>query len=163
MNNQTLTKPNIKYIQGDRSLLDAVKPLWEELNLYHCSRSEHFKSHYRAMTFEKRKTAILKKIVAGGELRVDLAVDEATCKGVGYIISSVNAELAGEIESVYVDDAYRQMGVGGTLMQNALAWMDQKGAVEKIVEVSVGNEVAWGFYARFGFKPRKTVLKQIKE
>jgi ribosomal protein S18 acetylase RimI-like enzyme len=163
MSKQTGAQPKIKYISGDQSLLDTVKPLWEELNIYHCKRSEHFKSHYKAMTFEKRKAAILKKAVDGGELRVDLAVDEASGKGVGYIISSVSGEKVGELDSVYVDDAYRRMGVGGTLMQTALAWMDQKGAVEKLVEVSVGNEVAWGFYGRFGFKPRKTVLKQTEE
>ena len=163
MNQQTGAQPKIKYINGDQSLLDTVKPLWEELNIYHCSRSEHFKSHYKAMTFEKRKAVIIKKAVNGGELRVDLAFDKATGKGVGYIISSVSGEKGGELESVYVDDAYRHMGVGGTLMRAALAWMDQKGAVEKVVEVSVGNEVAWGFYGKFGFKPRKTVLKQTDE
>ena len=155
-------QPKIKYTHGDQSLLDTVKPLWLELNIYHCSRSEHFKSSYRAMTFEKRKADLLKKAV-GGEMRVDLAVDEATGKGAGYVVSSVSAEKVGEIESVYVNDAYRRMGVGDRLMRSALAWMDQKGAVEKLVEVSVGNEVAWGFYGRFGFKPRKTVLKQTEE
>jgi diamine N-acetyltransferase len=163
MNKQTGAQPKIKYINGDQSLLDMVEPLWEELNIYHCSRSEHFKSYYKAMTFEKRKATILKKLVDGGELRVDLAVDEAAGKEIGYIISSVSDEKVGELESVYVDDAYRRLGVGGSLMRAALAWMDQKGAVEKLVEVSFGNEAAWGFYGRFGFKPRKTVLKQTDE
>jgi ribosomal protein S18 acetylase RimI-like enzyme len=162
MSKQTASNAKIKYINGDQSLLDTVKPLWEELNIYHCKRSEHFKSHYRAMTFEKRKAAIPNKTVDGGELRVDLAVDEATGKGAGYVVSSISAEKVGEIESVYVNDVYRRMGVGDRLMRSALAWLDQKGAVEKIVEVSVGNEVAWGFYGRFGFKPRKTVLKQTE-
>jgi diamine N-acetyltransferase len=162
MNKHTDAQPKIKYISGDQALLDTVKPLWEELNIYHCKRSEHFKSHYKAMTFEKRKTEILKK-TSGSELRVDLAFDEATDKGVGYIISSVNPEKVGELESVYVGDAYRHMGVGGTLMRAALSWLDQKGAVEKLVEVSVGNEAAWGFYGKYGFKPRKTVLKQTDE
>jgi hypothetical protein len=35
--------------------------------------------------------------------------------------------------------------------------------VEKVVEVSVGNESAWGFYGRYGFLPRKTLLKQVKK
>jgi ribosomal protein S18 acetylase RimI-like enzyme len=160
MKKKTNAQPKIKYTSGDQLLLDTVKPLWEELNNHHCSCSEHFKSHYRAMTFEKRKTAILKKTINGGELRVDFAVDEVTGKGVGYIVSSINAEGTGEIESVYVDGVYRRIGVGGMLMRNALAWMTQKGVVEKIVEVSVGNEAAWGFYGKFGFMPRKTVLKQ---
>lgn len=159
MNTQKDAKPKIKYTYGDQSLLDTVKPLWLELNLYHCRRSEYFKSHYEAMTFEKRKFDLLKKAV-GGEMRIDLAFDEATGKAVGYVVSSVSVEKIGEIESVYVNDSYRRMCVGESLMRSALIWMDKKGAVEKIVEVSVGNEVAWGFYGRFGFKPRKTVLQQ---
>lgn len=136
--------------------------MWEKLNLYHCDRSEHFKPHYRAMTFEKRKTAMLRK-VGCGEMRVDMAVDEATGNSVGYIVSTIGSDNVGEIQSVYVNAAYRRMGIGATLMRSALAWMDEKAVAEKVVEVSVGNETAWEFYGQFGFKPRLTLLKQVKK
>jgi diamine N-acetyltransferase len=55
------------------------------------------------------------------------------------------------------------MNIGETLVEDALAWMDECGAVEKVVEVSVGNESVWAFYGRFGFLPRKTLLKQVKK
>jgi ribosomal protein S18 acetylase RimI-like enzyme len=48
-------------------------------------------------------------------------------------------------------------------MQKALIWLEQNGAVEKIVEVATGNERAWGFYVRYGFLPRKTMLKQVRK
>ncbi len=96
-------------------------------------------------------------------MHVALAIDEVTGQKVGYIVSSIDEEKIGEIESVIVDLAYRGNGVGGTLMRDTLAWMDANGAVEKIVEVSVGNEKAFGFYSKFGFCPRKTILKQVKE
>jgi ribosomal protein S18 acetylase RimI-like enzyme len=41
--------------------------------------------------------------------------------------------------------------------------MDKEGAAEKIVEVGAGNEQAWGFYEKYGFLPRKTVLKQVNK
>jgi hypothetical protein len=41
--------------------------------------------------------------------------------------------------------------------------MDKEGAAAKIVEVVAGNEQAFGFYARYGFLPRKTVLKQVEK
>jgi ribosomal protein S18 acetylase RimI-like enzyme len=154
--------PKIKYVHGDQAMLNEVKDMWEELNLYHCERSEHFKSHYRAMTFEKRKATLLRK-VGCGEMRVDMAVDEATGQRVGYIVSTVNCENVGEIQSVYVDIAYRRLGIGGALMRKARSWMEEKAVSEKVVEVSVGNETAWGFYGQFGFKPRLTLLKQVKE
>lgn len=156
------SKPKIKYIHGDQTILDDIKGLWEALNMYHCDRSQNFKPHYKAMTFEKRKATLLKN-AEGGEMRVDIAVAKATGKGIGYIVTTINAEHFGELQSVYVETDYRRMGVGGTLMQKALAWMDQQGAVEKTVEVSYGNEGAWGFYSRFGFMPRLTLLKQLKK
>lgn len=151
----------IRYLHGDQALLSQVKPLWLQLNMYHCTRSKHFKEHYKLMTFENRCKGLVEKAV-GGQLHVDLAIDEATGLDIGYVISTINAQKVGEVESVYVEAAYRCNGVGDQLMRNALAWMDQNGVVSKQVEVSVGNEVAWSFYRRFGFLPRKTLLKQKK-
>jgi len=156
---ETLTdKPKICYTQGNHDVLDQIKLLWIDLNQYHCQRSLNFKDHYNDMTFEKRRAYLIKK-AQRGVLHVDLAFDKATGETVGYLVSSV-VEKTGEIESVFVHAKYRHMGVGGSLMQNALAWMEQQGATSKIVEVSVGNEGAFGFYGRFGFLPRKTVLQQ---
>jgi diamine N-acetyltransferase len=155
-------KPQINYAQGDQKVLDQVRAMWEELNRYHCERSQHFKQHYLEMTWQKRRYTLLKKAV-GGMLLVEVASDEFAGQKVGYAISSINDEKTGELESLYVDAAYRGSGIGDRLMQDALKWMDINGAVSKQVEVSVGNEVAWGFYGRFGFKPRKTMLKQIEK
>jgi ribosomal protein S18 acetylase RimI-like enzyme len=135
--------------------------MWEELNRYHCDRSQHFKEHYLAMTWQKRKYTLLKKTV-GGAMQVEIAVEETSGRKVGYIVSTVNSEKIGEVESIYVNENYRGMGIGDQLMRDALDWMGQTGAISKQVEVSVGNEVAWGFYGGYGFLPRKTLLKQVK-
>jgi diamine N-acetyltransferase len=161
MAKQTVQKPKIKYISGDESKLDEIKSLWETLNQYHLKLSPHFKQYYQEMTFPKRKFQFLKKAVEG-QLRVDLAVDEASNQTVGYCVTSLNREKSGAIESIFVSDAYRNMEIGDALIKIALKWLDQKGAVDKIVEVGSGNEAVFGFYARYGFLPRKTMLKQIK-
>jgi len=152
----------IRYIHGDQILLDQIKLLWEELNEHHCQHSPNFKDHYNRMTFEKRKSDLLKKSLLG-EMRVDLAVDETSGCAVGYCVSSLIGEKIGEIESIFVNIEYRGLGIGDSLIKNALSWMDKEGATEKIVEVGDGNEQAFGFYARYGFLPRKTVLKQVKK
>ncbi len=152
-------KPKIKYIHGDQTMLDQVEDMWEELNSYHCKRSKHFKEHYLQMTWQKRKNTILKK-ATGGEIHIELAIDESSMRSIGYVISSINTEKTGEVESVYVESAFRHMGVGDALMENSLQWMDKNGTTSKQVEVSVGNESAWKFYRRFKFLPRKTTLKQ---
>ena len=143
-------------------MLDKIKPLWEELNKHHFRHSSNFKDDYNQMNFEKRKSDLLKKSLSC-KMRVDLADDEATGCTVGYCVSSLNGEKTGEIESIFVKVDYRGLGVGDSLIKNTLFWMDKECAVAKIVEVGDGNEQAFGFYSRYGFLHRKTVLKQVKK
>jgi ribosomal protein S18 acetylase RimI-like enzyme len=162
MAEKSSNKPRIKYLSGDQKMLDQVRAMWEELNRYHCDRSQHFKEHYLAMTWQKRKYTLLKKAVDGA-MQVEIAVEEPSDCKVGYVVSTVNSEKTGELESIYIKEAYRGLGIGDQLMRDALDWMDQNGVISKQVEVSVGNEVAWGFYGGYGFLPRKTLLKQVKK
>jgi diamine N-acetyltransferase len=161
MKGKIVQKPKIKYIHGDEGRLDEIKTLWENLNQYHLNLSPNFKQYYREMTFPKRKVQLLKRAV-DGQLHVDLAMDETSNQTVGYCVSSLNREKSGAIESIFVAPTYRNIRIGDALMKNALKWLDQNGAVEKIVEVGAGNEQVFGFYARYGFLPRKTMLKQVK-
>jgi ribosomal protein S18 acetylase RimI-like enzyme len=143
-------KANIEYVSGNETLLDSIRLLWEGLNQHHFDLSPYFKQYYADMNFEKRKVALLKK-AASGELRVDVAIDTVTRQNVGYCTSSVDKEKTGEIESIFVASNYRGLGIGDTLMKNALTWMDKNGAVAKIVEVAVGNEQVLRFYNRLAF------------
>jgi diamine N-acetyltransferase len=152
---------NITYLSGDECLLDKIQPLWEQLNKHHLQLSPNFKQYYLGMTFQKRKAQLLKKAVEG-QIRVDLALDEPSNQTMGYCVSSINKEKSGAIESIFVVKAYRNIGIGDALMKKALNWLDHNGALEKIVEVGSGNEAVFGFYSRYGFMPRKTMLKQVK-
>jgi ribosomal protein S18 acetylase RimI-like enzyme len=162
MAKQPANKPKIKFTYGDEGVLDEIQVLWENLNQHHMLMSPYFKQHYKEMTFKQRKTELRKK-AKQAKMRVDLAVDKATKQAVGYIVCTLDKTKTGEIDSVFVNPAFRGLGVGDALMKRALVWLDKKGAVAKIVEVGVGNEQALGFYSRYGFYPRKTVLKQVKD
>jgi len=153
--------PKICYIHGDQQLLGSIALLWKELNQHHLNLSKDFKQYYQQLTFEKRKTSLLEKM-KGGKIRVDIAVDHETGQNVGYCVSSISQCKSGEIESIFVAVSYRGLGVGDSLLRKALEWMDEEGAESKVVEVGAGNEEAFGFYARYSFLPRKTVLKQIQ-
>ncbi|XHH08228.1 MAG: GNAT family N-acetyltransferase [Candidatus Bathyarchaeia archaeon] len=162
MQGTSTKKPKIKYTQGNQTLLDEIKPLWEGLNEHNLLLSPFFKQHYQSFTFEIRKAELRKK-ACQNKMRIDFATDKATTQHVGYLVSSINKEKTGEIDSIFVSPSYRGFGIGDALMKRALAWMDKKGVAAKIVEISVGNEQTLGFYSRYGFYPRKTLLKQIKE
>jgi ribosomal protein S18 acetylase RimI-like enzyme len=140
-------------------VLDTIALLWDALNQHHLRLSKDFKQHYSELTFEKRKDDLLHK-AANAELRIDVAVDEASGQNVGYCVSSFDKSKIGEIESIFVNENYRGLGIGDALMKKALAWMDGKCAEKKVVAVAAGNEQAIGFYGRYGFVHRKTVLEQ---
>lgn len=82
---------------------------------------------------------------------------------IGYCISSIDQKHIGEIESIFVDEEFRHQGFGHHLMQKALAWMEKEQVKSKIVGVVYGNESAFPFYARYGFFPSATILRQKKD
>ena len=161
MKHQNNQKTTITYRSGNESLLDDIQALWEGLNRHHRDAAVNFKAHYESNTFAMCKKNLLTK-AKNGQLRIEIAVDQKTARNVGYCISRVEFSGDAEMESLYVQDDYRGLGLGETLLGNAIAWMDEMGAHTKSVSVAVGNEQAFRFYERFGFYPRKTVLEQIK-
>ena len=151
----------IIYRIDDEAMLDEIRELWEALNQHHGQVSEKFKSHYENFSFESRKRTLLLK-AKNGRLRIEVAVDQESMKNVGYCVSRIEFSGDAEMESLYVEENYRGLGIGELLLRNAINWMDEMGAHTKTVSVAVGNEKAFGFYQRFGFYPRKTQLEQIK-
>ena len=152
---------NIDYIQTDASEIDAIKPLWEQLVRHHKARSTNFKDIYDRFTFEKRKADLLNKS-REGYLRIDLAKDRDTDLYIGYCVSTLNHGNEGEIDSIFIEQAYRSTGIGSVFMERALAWMDDHHVEVKRVAVAVGNESAFGFYSKYGFLPRQVLLEQKK-
>ena len=149
----------INYITGSVELLDTVGPLWEKLNAHHAERSPYFVFGHLQLTYAERK-AYFQTLAQSAELRVDLAHDSETGHYVGYCVSAITAE-AGVVESIFTEADYRGQGIGDMLLQQALNWMDAYNVPIKRVNVAVGNEEAFGFYAQYGFRPRHTVLQQV--
>ncbi len=148
----------IRYEEGGAETLDLIGPLWEELNEHHRLLSPHFADAIARMTFAARRESLVAK-AARGRLRLDLARcdhDELA----GYCVSSIEPPGIGEIESLYVRPAYRRRKIGDGLMKRALAWMDEHQIQTRNIGVAAGNDQAFAFYARYGFHPRCTILRQ---
>jgi ribosomal protein S18 acetylase RimI-like enzyme len=148
----------VEYVLTDASALESLRPLWNQLNEYHIKRSRFFRTHYEQWTFDDRK-AYFEGLARIGSIRVEIARDPALGWDVGYCVSSLSRENHGEIESVFVIEAYRNRSVGSTLVARALLWMEDLGAVRVRVSVANGNEPALEFYRKSGFRPRMTVLE----
>ena len=141
--------------------LGRIEPLWEGLAAHHVAQARAvapaFLDEMGGKTFAARRAELLEKN-RDRALRVELAVDGATGVPVGYCVSSAAPNSAGEVESVYVDEAYRGRGIGSALLEHASTWMDGVGVTEQAVLVFAGNDGTLPFYARHGFLPRFCVL-----
>ncbi|HMK46952.1 MAG TPA: GNAT family N-acetyltransferase [Methanocella sp.] len=146
----------VTYLELGPESIDLIKPLWEQLNEHHLVRSTNFRQHYEHMTFDTRKTDLLKK----ERLHVILAILNSA--PVGYCVCTITGDT-GEIDSIFVHNTYRHSGIGEGLMLRAIGRLRADGTKKKIVAVAAGNEAAIPFYESFGFLPRMTILQLAED
>jgi ribosomal protein S18 acetylase RimI-like enzyme len=152
-----ISNNEIKYITGDETIIDDVGELWGELNRVHFEKALDFKHHYESFTFCDRKRLLLSHANRGKMFVVVACHNDAK---VGYCISSVT-DGVGEIDSIYIKPDYRGNRIGDKLVEKALAWIALNNARKCIVKVVIGNEDVFGFYSKYGFKPRLTELELL--
>jgi len=138
----------------DKEQIDAIKPLWESLNKHHENRSIHFKKRFQQFSFETRKTAFLNK----EEIYILIAKDKE--KLIGYCISG-KTHQQGEIESLFVESTYRNVGIGKQFIRDAIKWLENQNVDEIILKVAAGNEQVVDFYRNFGFEISTLKLKMM--
>jgi ribosomal protein S18 acetylase RimI-like enzyme len=116
-----------------------------------------WKEFFDSFSFDVRSRSLTRP---GLSIRIDVARDSATSELIGYCICSVDDQMRGELESIYVEREYRSGGVGERLARCGLEWIDAQGADQVTIVVAVGNEDALPFYERLGFTPRTYRLKR---
>lgn len=153
----SFNKKTIDYIEGGKELLEFVEPLWKKLNDHHMQNSIHFKEKFKKFSFKDRREVIEKS--EDKQVLITLAKDIIKDKYIGYVIASISKESIGEIDSIYIEDDYRGLKIGDTLMKNSLDWIRNNGVIRIKIGVASGNEEAFKFYARYGFFTRTTILE----
>ncbi|MBP1615875.1 MAG: hypothetical protein H6Q14_389 [Bacteroidetes bacterium] len=150
---------HIKWLENEE--IDLIRPLWEKLNLLHLDLSPNFKKRFQEANWEKRKRKLIEK---SSEILIETIVDGVDAI-VGYCISTVdgvNSQI-GEIDSICIDEAYREYGLGKLLVNNAIDWLIEKGTTEQKLLVGVGNERVLDFYKQFDFLPLHIVLQRVEK
>ncbi len=152
---------NLLFKRGSINDLDQIEPLWKKLIQHHFELSDNFKISIKNVTWEYRKSVLLNK---SKEVLLDYVLDE-TNSIVGYCISTIDKDdgKIGEIDSLFVDKAYRNFGVGKTLMNKAMEWLALKETETQRLSVGVGNEDVLSFYKQFDFYPRSIKLERMKK
>jgi GNAT superfamily N-acetyltransferase len=148
---------SIEYVEMGEAGLECIAPLWKKLNAMHTGQGSAFSEIYRKKKFDERAGEIITK-VKGKTLLVHVAKDTGTGEIVGYCVS-IAGNGEGEVESLYVDERYRALGIGDVFMKRAISWMDTFSVHTKKIIVYAGNEGVLKFYQRYGFRPRHIVLE----
>lgn len=81
---------------------------------------------------------------------------------IGYLILAFNWDIEEEglkvqVTDFYVDQKFRRRGIGGELMQKAIAFAKRKGARRVILISNIHNRQAHSFYKRHGFEKKDGV------
>ena len=153
MTTNTVSSEDSREIIKELSLdqADQIEPLWQQLNTLHHRKSVHFKDHFAGFTFSDR----LEQLHTRDGVTIFLALVDT--KKVGYCLSSIHGDT-GEIDSIYIEEPWRNSGIGEHLVHKALQWFKTNGIHQFTVSVAYGNEEAIPFYKKFGFKPRYLVM-----
>jgi GNAT superfamily N-acetyltransferase len=76
-----------------------------------------------------------------------------------FDLSSVSKNNVGCLSQFYIKDGYRQYGIGSTLFNMSMEWLQQFEEVEDyFIYVSNGNDDALEFYKRKGFSVSHDIL-----
>jgi len=72
---------------------------------------------------------------------------------------SMRRERLAVLESLRVDPAFRERGIGGLLIRYFLDWAREHDALRASVTAFAANEGAQRLYARYGFTPMSIVMR----
>jgi GNAT superfamily N-acetyltransferase len=131
----------------------------------HAQKSRHFAEHFTTANFSDRKRVFEQKARTGSLLVVLAMVgpDEIA----GYTVCSICEELSdlgtckvGEIDSMFILESYRRLGIGRKFLVRSMQWFEQNCAEKVIALVAVGNEEVLEFYERAGLLPRAILLQR---
>jgi ribosomal protein S18 acetylase RimI-like enzyme len=146
---------------GGPELLHRIGPLWRDLRAHHAALAPLWRDGLLAATFDGREAELLGKSAAGGgELLVLLAsVGE---RPIGYCVCTLTATGDGEVDSLYVDPAFRRRGVARELMSRAMDWLHGHSPTSIVVDVLACNDEARRLYERYGFHARTLRMRYVQ-
>ena len=149
----------IEYKRLTTNELSQIRVLWEKLNRIHLNDSIYFKEHYTHFSFGERISGWIKLQEKNFHL---LIAETSDFIPIGYCISTIDANRGGEIDSLFIDAAFRMQGIGKILLEKSMEWLQNNQCKPIRLNVSYGHENVMEFYQHFGFYPRLTTLELIK-
>ncbi len=148
----------IEYSEISRDEIFLIENLWINLNRFHSEISPFFAEEYAQKNFSDRKNELLKK-AEEGILKILIAKDKETGVIAGYCICSVIQDR-GEIDSIFVEEAWRKHNIGKEFLEKADAFFRMKAVKKQILSVYAGNEAVLPFYKKHDYYPKYIIMEK---
>lgn len=150
--------PELTIERANSDDIDAVTELWVRLAR---GQREH-DSFIRAEP--NRET--MRETLAAYQVADGLLVARADDRVVGFASYSIERgtldldSTRGTLSNLYVEPAYREQGIGTTLLETAADELAAKGAAVLTIEVMADNEAARRFYREQGYESYRVAMKR---
>jgi diamine N-acetyltransferase len=151
---------SFQFKAGSSDLLGSCGTLWELFINNQSQNAEKMSVGVEEYIRHLRDEGLVQK-TRDGKLHVQLVFVNAESNPIAFCISSLTKESVGEVEVLFVLESYQGNKLGKQLFENALVWLEQEGAIEQRLAVSVGNEKVFNFYAKYGFLPGYSTLFRV--
>lgn len=142
-------KNDVILVRYSKEEISLLKDLWIELNNYHIPVVTTFKERFRNVSFENH----LNYLIRYKTLFAYVATEKE--ERIGFVIVFALGDTA-EIDSIYVKEGYRHLGIGNMLIKNALKELIGN-YKEIVIKVAEGNEQP--FHSSNHFKKRYTLYQ----
>ena len=104
------------------------------------------------------------------ETQLVLVAETDTGKLIGFLEASIrpfvedcHSDHVGYLEGWYVDDAYRQSGIGRILVQFAENWARKKGCEEMASDSEIGNDLSLKAHLKLGYEETSRLVHLRKD
>ncbi|MED1205768.1 GNAT family N-acetyltransferase [Heyndrickxia acidicola] len=164
---------NLTYEVLSEKEMEACRDLCNELMVFQKSKAFIKPELFDGMNFDTRMVPSIKNAAHNY-----IVVVKDAGKTVGYVYSNISpkktysnefatffdpttvaTEMVGCLSQFYIQEEYRQYGVGSVLFKMAMEWLQQFDDVQDyFIFVSNGNDNALEFYKRKGFSVSHDIL-----
>jgi aminoglycoside 6'-N-acetyltransferase I len=118
---------------------------------------------------EEHKTE-MRDIFEHIETQLVLVAETSNGKLVGFLEASIrpfvedcHSDHVGYLEGWFVDDQFRQNGIGGQLVKSAESWARGKGCEEMASDAEIGNELSLKAHQKLGYEETSRLVHLRKD
>ena len=141
-------KIEYNFIEIKKENINLIKDLWEKNRIFHQNKTNNFSYQYSNLNFDERMNNIFdsKDI---NHYKITGIISQNNI--IGYCLSIIQKN-SGELCTLFIDEKYRNRGLGHILIEKQLEWFKNNECNSISVNVLIENKDTIKFYESLGFK-----------